>query len=120
MTEAEALYEFFNSFGMDAYPTGSVPDDTVFPWMVYESKYNLPFTDPVAIAVNIYFHTESEELPNKKVKEIYERIGRGGVHIPYSDGIIWMKCGSPFSISLVDSNDSTIKQRQLNIYLEYL
>ena len=119
MTENEALYKFFNSFDMPAYPANAVPEETQFPWMTYEGTVDIPFGNVVSIAVNLYFYTESEAIPNAKVRQIFERIGRGGTQIPYDDGCIWVTCGSPFSISPVDSTNSAIKRRQLNINMEF-
>lgn len=119
MTETEAIYNFFNSFGMPAYPANAVPDDLVFPWITYENNIDIPFSNAISITVNLWYRTESEAIPNKKVREIFERIGRGGTQIPYTDGAIWITCGSPFSIALNDENDSSIKRRALNINLEF-
>lgn len=119
MTMEEAIYNFWNSFGIPAYPVSSVPEDLVFPWITYENNIDIPFGSPISITVNVWYRTESEAVPNAKVRQIFERIGRGGIQIPYSEGSIWITCGSPFSIALNDENDASIKRRALNINLEF-
>ena len=120
MTKTEALYKFFNSFGLTAYPSNSVPDDTVFPWLTYEPTIGNFGDEQLSITVNLWYHTDSEAIPNKKVDDISEAIGMGGVTVPYDDGMIWITRGTPFCQSLSDENDASIKRRMLNVNLEYL
>lgn len=120
MTAEAALYQFWSGFGINAYPTTAVPDDTVFPWLTYEVQTGFFGDGELGIAVNLYYYTDSEKEPNLKAKEIADAIGQGGVQIPYDDGTIWIKRGTPWCINLVDNTDRTIKRRQLNVTLEYL
>lgn len=118
MTKTQALAEFYSSFGMEAYPTNSVPKDTTFPWLTYETSIN-EFGEDTAIQIHLYFYTKTESIPNAKVEEIYNRIGYGGINIPYDDGCIWIKRGSPFSISQSDKDNTMIKHRMINLVLQY-
>ena len=36
MTPTAALYQFWSSFGITAYPSNRVPEDTAFPFITYE------------------------------------------------------------------------------------
>jgi len=120
MTTTAALYQFFSSFGINAYPVNSVPEKVQFPWLTYETTLGNWGDAPISIGVNLWYHTESEAAPNAKVKQISDAIGRGGVMLACDDGVIWVKRGEPWCNSLTDANDSTIKQRVLNISLEFL
>lgn len=120
MTETQALYEFWNGFGLKAYPSTSVPEDTKFPWLTYEVQTAHFGSQPVNIAVNLWYHTDSEAIPNKKVKEISDEIGFGGVTIPCDTGVLWIKRGAPWCINLSDESDISIKRRQLNVTIEFL
>lgn len=120
MTKTQALYEFFSSFGMDAYPADSVPNDTTFPWLTYEVSVGGDFGDSVSIQAHLYFHTKSESVPNAKVDQISKEIGMGGIVIPFDEGRIWIRKGSPFAFSTPDQNDPMIKHRIMNLMLEYL
>lgn len=120
MTKAEALKDFFSSFELPAYPFEQVPNETTYPWLTYEFTTSDFLSGEVNALVNLWYHTKSETIPNAKVEEIGKRIGLGGILLLCDDGAIWVKKGSPFSISITDQADSTIKRRQLNVSLEYL
>lgn len=119
MTEAAALQKFWSGFGLAAYPSNSVPKDTKFPWLTYETRSGFFGDTPVSVSVSLWFLTDSEKIPNDKAKEIGQAIGSGGIQIPTDDGTIWIKRGSPWSIPLTDENDPAIKRRQLNVSLEF-
>lgn len=119
MTKAAALHSFFGSFGMTAYPTNNVPDETVFPWLTYEVSTG-GFGEEIPITVHLYFHTTSEAVPNAKVEEINSVLKNGGKILHCDDGVIWVKRGLPFCISQTDASNPEIKHRAINIMLEYL
>ena len=118
MTKDKALYAWFNEF-MTLYPDTNVPGDVVFPYGTYTLSTAAFGDDPVSLTVQMWFRTESEAIPNQKVQELSERIGRGGVVVPCYGGAIWLTRGSPFSISAADATDSAVKLRQINITAEY-
>lgn len=119
MTKAAALNKFFNTFGLTAYPSSAVPEDVIFPYLTYEVSTGDIYSGEISIVVNLWFHTTSEKKPNDKVEQIAEAIGLGGVTVPYDGGAIWIKKGSPFSQSLNDENNNTVKRRVINLSLEY-
>lgn len=119
MTIGQALFEFWNSFGIPAYADTAVPDDNIFPWITYENTVTSFYDGGVTAAVNVWYHTESEAQPNAKVKEISERIGLGGVAVPAEDGFIWITKGSPWVRNLTDNDDNSIKRRFLNVHYEF-
>ena len=118
MTKEEALYKYFNNFGLTAYPSNAVPTETAFPWLTYSTP--IGYDGDVSAEINLWYHTESEAIPNKKANEIAECLGVGGVTVPYDGGIIWIKRDNPFIQSLTDQNDASIKRRQINLIYEYL
>ena len=119
MTKAAALHSFFNSFGVTAYPTNNVPDETVFPWLTYEVSTG-GFGEEIPITVHLYFHTTSETVPNAKAEEIDAALKNGGKILQCDDGAIWVKRGSPFCAAETDADTPEIKHRLINITLEYL
>lgn len=120
MTKTAALQAFFEGFGITAYPSNTVPDETVFPWLTYEVVTGDFGDGELPISVHLYYHTTSEAVPNAKVEEIAEAIGRGGRVISCDDGAIWIKRGSPWCTAQTEPNRPEIKHRLLNITLEYL
>lgn len=120
MTQTAALYKFFSSFDIDAYPNTGVPDEPVLPYLTYEVQQSAFNEGEVYITVQIWYKSDSEAKPNAKAKEIADAIGRGGHIIACDDGAIWIKRGSPWCIASNAEGDVTIKLRQLNVTLEYL
>lgn len=119
MNKVEVLNRFFSSFEIPAYPRGGVPKDTTFPWLVYDTPDG-SWGDEVSCSVDLWFHTESEQVPYKKVKQIGDAIGQGGHMLRCDEGVIWVKKAVPFSVSLTDENDATIKRRNLTLMLEFM
>lgn len=120
MTKEAALQKFFSGFGMKAYASAAVPKDRVFPYLTYDLIVDTWEGGEVGLTVNLWFYTDSEAVPNAKVREISEAIGMGGVTLPCDGGFVWVKRGSPWCQSLRDQTDSTIKRRYLNVSVEYL
>ena len=120
MTKDVALQTFFEKFGLTAYPSSSVPEDTVFPWLTYEPVFSGWGSEPVGITVNLWYRTESERTPNAKAFEIEKFIGEGGETIKCDEGIIWIKKGSPFCQPLRDETDDMIKRRYIQLTAEFL
>lgn len=118
MTKAAALYNFFSSFGLAAYPSNAVPTETVYPWLTYDVTVDSFGSLPVSCGVNLYYHTESEKEPNEKAEEIEKAVGRGGVTIPCDSGFLWIKKGAPFCQSL-NTGDEGEKRRFINLLIEY-
>lgn len=121
MTPEAAIYTFLNSFGMPAYATAAVPDQAEFPYIVYDLVVGEWMRGEVNMPVNLWFKTESEAIPNAKVREISAEIGGGGITLPCDNGILWVKKGNPWAQSVqVEGEDSSVKRRYININIEYL
>lgn len=118
MTKAAALQAFFGGFGVTAYPSNSVPDETTFPWLTYDYAIG-DFGDDIPITAHLYYHTTSEAVPNAKVEEIGAKIGRSGIILDCDGGAIWVKKGSPWCTAQTDAERPEIKHRILNITLEF-
>ena len=120
MTATGSLYNFFSGFGIPAYPSNAVPDDTTFPWLTYDVATGFFGDGDIPITVNLWYHTESEADPNRKAAEIAEAVGFNGALITCDTGAIWIKRSAPFCQNLADENDPLIKRRLINLALEYL
>ena len=121
MTPEAAIYQFLASFGIPAYAATSVPDQATFPYISYELVVGEWLADEVNMTVNVWYRTESEAVPNAKVREIGERIGMGGVLLHCDGGVLWVKKGSPWAQAVtVEGEDEKVKRRYVNINIEYL
>lgn len=119
MTKEGTIHSFFNDF-MTSYASSEVPDNVQFPYLSYELSTGSFGDGDISITVNLWFYTDSEAVPNAKVRELSELIGLGGIVLTYDNGGLWLKRGSPFSQSLTDDTDRNIKRRYINIDAEYL
>lgn len=119
MTWDKALHNFFGSFGIPAFPVGAVEDDAQFPWLTYEKAIGRN----VSTVVHLYYHTESESIPNEKAEEICSALREGGVRVDYDGGAIWITLGNPewgdFTGDSELADGSTIKHRIINVTLDF-
>lgn len=120
MTKTQALFEFFNRFNIPAYPNTSVDKDQELPYMAYEVKTGSFGSAPVAISLSLFYHTDSESVPNAKAEEIGRYIGEGGVTVSCDEGFLWIKKGDPFCINQNVEDDNSTKLRFMNLIVEYI
>lgn len=118
MTPDAVLNQFFNGFGIPAFPETAVPDGQKMPYITYPMVVSRFDELPVNLAVYIWYKTESEAIPTAKGTEIMDAIGRGGCTVPADGGYIWLYMGSP-ALRAVPDEDNSIKRRALNITAEY-
>lgn len=120
MTPEAAIYQFLSGFGIPAYASSSVPDDAHFPYVTYDLVLGEMSEGEVNMPVNIWYRTMSEAEPNAKVREMFERIGLGGVTLPCDGGMVWVKRGRPWAQAVtVEGEDEMVKRRYVNVNLEY-
>lgn len=119
MTKTEALYKFFSSFGLKAFPSSAVPAKEKLPYLTYDAPIGSWGDMSTSCTVKLWYHTASESVPNNKADEIGKAIGIGGVVLKCDDGVIWVKKGSPWCVSLTDPADTSTKMRQLNLEIDY-
>lgn len=117
-TIGAALQSFFSDFGIPAYPHTAVPDQAAMPYLTYTPIFGYMF-DQAGIVVNLWYRTESEAAPNAKATEIANSLG-GGVMLACEGGGVWLSRGSPFSQSLTDEDDNTIKRRYINVTAQFV
>lgn len=121
MTPEAAIYSFLAGFSIPAYASASVPDQAAFPYITYDLVLGEWDEPEVNMAVNVWYRTESEAIPNAKVREISQAIGMGGVTLPCDGGMLWVKKGSPWAQAVtVEGEDEKVKRRYVNINIEFL
>lgn len=118
MTKGAAMQSFFDGFGIPAYPSTSVPEDAVMPYLTYTPVFD-SWGNQVSLTVNLWYRTESEATPSAKAQELADVLS-GGKYIPCDGGAILLSRGSPWCQSLTDDTDPKIKRRYINITAEYL
>lgn len=121
MDSAQALHQFWSGFSWKAYDEATVPSEAfepVIPRITYEvatSEINYP----IMLIASLWDRSYSWENISKKADEIYNRIGQGGVFLPYDGGAIWITRASPFAQRLTDEDD-TIRRILINVNAEFL
>ena len=90
---AKALYSFWSSFGLDAYPESNVPSDVKFPYITY-TLIQPEWDRPTTHQARVWYKSESYRGINAKVDEIVTRIG-AGVMIPAEPGYVCIRKSNP-------------------------
>lgn len=120
MTPEAAIYQFMGSFGIPAYASTATPSDAEMPYITYDLVLGEWMQAEVNMPVNVWYRTDSEALPNAKVREISERLCNGGAIVECDGGVLWFKKGSPWAQAVrVEGEDDKVKRRYVNINIEY-
>ena len=122
VTPEAAIYQFMSGFGIPAYAATATPSDAEFPYITYDLVLTEDWaTNEANMPVNVWYRTDSEAIPNAKVREIGRALGIGGVTLPCDGGIVWLKKGSPWAQAVrVEGEDDKIKRRYVNVNVECL
>ena len=118
MDKLQAYNQFWNSFGIPAYDEGSVPDGAMQPYITYSAASD-GFDNAVYLSASLWYRDTSWVDITQKEKEISERIGRGGINVPYDNGAFWMVKGSPWAQRMADPNDDMIRRIVLQLNVEF-
>lgn len=122
MDKAQALHQFWSSFGLEAIDELSAYDENAnIPdrYITYEVA-TANFGDAVALTASLWYRSTSWAEISQKADEIAEYIGYGGKVLPVDGGYIWIQLGNPFARRMfVDENDS-IRRIYINITADFL
>lgn len=118
MTREAKIDEFWNSFSVPAFVNTNVPNqkDRPVAYITYQIGGGF-FGDTQIIQVNVWYRTSSEKKINAIVREIEEKISRGGKVLSYDGKAIWLKRGTPWVQAMMDE-DPEIKRRYLVVEIE--
>ena len=121
MDKAQAIQEFWSSFGLTAIDEYSAYDESMeLPsnYITYEFQ-SANFGDSVALTASLLYRSTSWKDISQKADEIAEYIGWGGKLLPIDGGYIWIKLGSPFAQRMAVEQDS-IRRIYMNISVDFL
>lgn len=121
MTKEAALQKFYASFDVPAYEESSVPTGDGAPDLPYltYSVATGSLGDEIALQADLWYRSSSWVEVNAKAGEISEAVSMGGVILPCDGGAVWLKRGSPFTESVEETKDDTIKRKHINITAEF-
>lgn len=123
MTKAQAVQEFFSSFGLKAYEENAVPtgdNAPKFPYVTYQLVTDDVTGGNIPIAASLWDYGSSWVYLNNKVDYISRELGLNGKFINCDGGAVWFKKGSPFATSTGDAENQMVKRKKLNITIEYI
>lgn len=120
MDKAQALQNFWESFGIPAYEQTTVPDTATMPYITYSVS-----TDSLDNVVNMYaslwYHSTSWKDISEKTEQIARYIvGMNPPSIKFDGGRLYITKGTPFAQRMEEPNDDMIRRMYLNIQAEYL
>ena len=118
MDKIQALTQFWAGFGLPAYDATSVPSDAAFPYITFEVAEG-EFGDEIPLTAGVWYKGTQWVGATQKAAEIGEKIGRGGIVVPYEGGAFWLRKSSPFSQRMADDND-LIRHIVLQVGIEYI
>ena len=128
MDKAQALNQFWNSFGLRAYEVSTVPE------YIFENgekvKVEMPYitydvmTDNIERVVNLsaslWYRSTSWEDITLKAKEIEKRLAEhGGEVVKLDRGYMYIYPGTPFTQHGTDPDDA-IRRININVQVEFL
>lgn len=118
MDKLQALYNFWASFGIPAYEVNAIPSDAVFPYITYEMAIS-DFGHEIALTAGVWYKGTQWVGATQKAAEIGQKIGRGGIMIPYDGGAMWIRKANTFAQPMGDEND-LIKHMVIQYVIEYM
>jgi hypothetical protein len=118
MTKGEAIHNYFSGFNLPAYEANSVQSGTELPYLTYTMVSGAIGT-PVSCAVNIWYRTEYNAVPNAKADEICKAV-KISKPIRYDDGLIWLTLDNPDWQAIPVEDEPSRKGRLINVTMEYL
>ena len=120
MDKAQALQNFWESFGIPAYEQTTVPDTATMPYITYSVS-----TDSLGNVVNmtasVWYHSTSWKDISIKTEQIAKRIVEmQPPAIKFDGGRLYIAKGTPFAQRMADPSDNMIRRMYINIQAEYL
>lgn len=122
MDKAQAIHNFWSSFGLTAYDSTTVPtgkDAPTFPYITYEVGTD-SMDNVLSLSGSIWYRSTSWEQITHKAEDIARTIGNNGYYITTIDnGYMWINKGTPFAQRMSDPDDM-VRRIHINIMVEFL
>lgn len=121
-TKTQAIYNFFSSFGMEAFEENSVyslegaPD---YPYITYELKTDFFSDTDTVISASVWTRSTSWATANAYAEQISAAVGRSGLITQIEGGYMLIMRRSPFAQSMGDPGDDMVKRKLLSFALRF-
>ena len=103
---ANALYEFFSGFGIPAYLQDTIPDNAQMPYITYE-LFEPECLTTAFFNASVWYKDTGLDAISRKVDEIRDAIGNGGVTLHTEEGVIRLYRDERFAQMMSDPNPET-------------
>lgn len=117
MDKAQAIHDFWSSFGIPAYDENTVPTEAALPYITYEF---VDSDDVANMTASVWYGGMSWAEITEKVETISKVLSNGGVMKHYDSGCAWIYKGSPFAQRMASDSEDTVRRMTLNIAVEYI
>ena len=107
MDKSQALNSFWNSFGIPAYDTYSVPEGISMPYITYETATDSVNMD-IPINASVWYRETSWKNIMQKVDQISARIGYSYYIRAIDGGYMVIRRGGVFAQRMNDPSDESI------------
>ena len=120
MTKAQAIHNFWSSFGLTAYDETTVPDDAPFPYITYSVETD-SFDNTVMANASLWYRTYSWKDISEKAEDIARAIVKmNPPTIKIDGGRLYISKGVPFSQRMKEESDDAIRRIILNVNFEFM
>jgi len=112
---AQALYDFWSSFGIPAFTTQSIPDDAFLPYITYSLVETEP-TEPATHYAQVYYRSTDNTALLSMVDRIKAAIGTGK-RLECDGGLVVLRPSTPYvQMQGTDENQYAYINLQINCY----
>jgi hypothetical protein len=121
MDKYEAIYNFFELFGLPVYEENSVPTDDPlpeFPYLTYESSASYGDAE-IQLTFSIWYRDTGMDAIDAKAQEISQKI-RGLAVVDCDEGSILIRPAESFIQSMNDDSDPLIKRKLFTVYAKFI
>lgn len=121
MDKAQALHNFWSSFGLPAYDENTVPENAPERYITYNVS-----TDSIDNVVNLYgniwdVNTTSWEFVSQKAEQIAQYlVTKNPVSFGIDNGRLYLAKGTPFAQRMSDPSSDRVRRIYINIQAEFL
>lgn len=120
MNKAQALQEFWGSFGLPAYDENTVPDDAQMPYITYEVATD-SLGNIVPVAASLWYRSNSWTAISLKALEIEGRLrDMNPPALKFDGGRLYLFRGTPFAQRMEDPEDGAVRRIYINVNAEFL
>ena len=117
MDKAQAIHQFWSSFGLPAYDANTVDPNAEMPYITYDVASGA-LDEPLNLTASLWYHSTSWKEISQKA-ELISFVTRSHIPIAISGGYLWVTEGRPFAQRMSDPDDM-VRRIVINITAEFL